>query len=361
MAGTFMKMPMLRLERERRNKRLPRVLLAALVLTALAPVVRARAQDAAEFYRSHDVSIVVGTTPGGTYDLMARFLAPHLARHIPGNPRVIVRNMPGAGSIVAANYIWKTAPADGTMIAALLNNVAFEPLFGTAEAVYDPLKLNWIGSSNAETAFLAVWHDVPVTTLADARAREIRVGASAVTSAPTFFARLLNATLGTKLKVIAGYPGSQDAFLAMQRGELDGYGSFFTSDLNASKQAMIHDGRLRLIVQYGPQPEPDYLDVPFAPDQVTAPDARALMQAGFALLAVGRPYAMSPDVPPDRLAAVRRAFADMIRDPGVVEEGNRLGLRVDRGQTGDRLTDIIAAAYATPPRVVESLRRLKME
>lgn len=264
-----------------------RTLFAALLAAALAPLTAARAQDVASFYRSHDVSIVVGTTPGGTYDLMARFLAPYLARHIPGNPHVIVRNMAGAGGIVAGNYLWQNAPADGTIVAVLLNNVAFEPLFGTQEAIYDPLKLNWIGSSNAETAFLAVWHDVPVTTLDDARAREIRVGASAVTSAPTFFARLLNATLGTRLKIIPGYPGSQDAFLAMQRGELDGYGSFFTSDLNASKRAMIDDGRLRLIVQYGPQPEPDYPKIPFAPDQVAAPDLRALMQAGFALLAAG--------------------------------------------------------------------------
>lgn len=336
------------------------ILFAALILTAVAAPA-ARAQDAAEFYHSHEVSIVVGTTPGGTYDLMARFLAPHLAQHIPGNPHVIVRNMPGAGSILAANYLWKTAPADGTIIAALLNNAAFEPLFGTTEAAYDPAKLNWIGASNAETAFLAVWHDVPITTLEDARAREIRVGASAVTSAPTFFARLLNATLGTKLKVIPGYPGSQDAFLAMQRGELDGYGSFFTSDLNASKLAMIRDGRLRLIVQYGPQPEPDFPDVPFAPDQVTDADARALMQAGFALLAVGRPYAMPPGVPEERLAAIRQAFADTLHDPTVVEEGNRLGLRIDRGQAFDRLNAVIAAAYATPPRVIEALRRLKME
>ena len=337
-----------------------RTLFAALISTVLAAPA-ARAQDAEEFYRSHDVSIVVATTPGGTYDLMARFLALHLAQHIPGNPRVIVRNMPGAGGILDANYLWRTASADGTTIAALLNNVAFEPLFGTKQAIYDPLRLNWIGSSNAETAFLAVWHDVPVMTLEDARIHAIRVGASAVTSAPTFFARLLNAALGTKLQVIPGYPGSEDAFLAMQHGELDGYGSFFTSDLNASKQAMIGDGDLRLIVQYGPQPEPDYPDVPFAPDQVTDPDTRALMQAGFALLAVGRPYAMPPGVPADRLAAMRQAFADTIHDPAVVEEGKRLGLRVDRGQTFDRLNDVIAAAYATPPRIVEALRQLKLQ
>jgi tripartite-type tricarboxylate transporter receptor subunit TctC len=124
---------------------------------------------------------------------------------------------------------------------------------------------------------------------------------------------------------------------------------------------MIGDGDLRLIVQYGPQPEPDYPDVPFAPDQVTDPDTRALMQAGFALLAVGRPYAMPPGVPADRLAAMRQAFADTIHDPAVVEEGKRLGLRVDRGQTFDRLNDVIAAAYATPPRIVEALRQLKLQ
>ena len=338
-----------------------RTMAAALAAMLLGAATAARAQDVADFYHSHEVSLVVGTTPGGTYDLMARFLAPYLARHIPGTPHVVVKNMSGAGGILAGNYLWNTAPQDGTVIAAVLNNVAFEPLFGTKEAVYDPAKLHWIGSSNAETAFLTVWHDVPIKTLADAQAREIRVGASAVTSAPTFFARLLNATLGTKLTVIPGYPSSQDAFLAMQRGELDGYGSFFTSDLNATKRNMIRDGRLRLIVQYGPQPEPDYPDVPFAPDQIKDPDVKALMQAGFALLAVGRPYVMPPTVPADRLAAMRQAFADTLHDPAVIAEGDRLGLRVDRGQTADRLGQIIAAAYATPPRVVDALRALKMK
>jgi tripartite-type tricarboxylate transporter receptor subunit TctC len=305
--------------------------------------------------------LLVGTTSGGGYDLLARFLARHLPRFIPGQPHVLVKNMAGAGGIVAAKYLATNAPTDGTVMASLLNNVAFEPLFGTEAATYDPRRFNWVGSSNPETAFLMLWHTVPVDTIEQARAREITVGSSGVASAPSFFARLLNETLRTRLKIIAGYPGSNEAFLAIERGELDGYGSAFTSDLTAFKPGWLRDRMVKLIVQYGPEPEPGFSQVPFAIDEANNAEDKMLLRAGFALLAMGRPYAMPPNVPSERVAAMRQAFADMFHDPAVVEEARRLGMGIDRGQPGVTVQKVVDDAYTTPPTVIERLKKLKAQ
>lgn len=319
----------------------------------------AHADDVADFYKSHDITLLIGTSSGGGYDLAGRFIARYLSQHVPGNPRMIVKNMAGAGGIVAGNYLNTNAPKDGSLIAMVLNNVAFEPMFGTEAALYDPTKFNWIGSTNPETAFLMVWHTVPVSSLKDAQTREIAVGTSGVASAPTFFARLLNETLKTKLKIVPGYPGSNEAFLAIERGEIDGYGSAFTSDLTSFKPAWIREKKVKLIVQYGPEPEPDFSQVPFALDVVTDPSDKALMRAAFALLAMGRPITMPPGVPAERVAAIRKAFAETIQDPNVIAEAKKIGIGLDRGQSGEQLQNVVVKAYETPPAVIERLKILK--
>jgi tripartite-type tricarboxylate transporter receptor subunit TctC len=321
----------------------------------------AGADDVADFYRTHGLTLLIGTSTGGGYDLLGRFLGHVLARYVPGNPRIVVKNMAGAGGIVAGNYLYANAPRDGSVVAGLLNNVAFEPLFGTTTALYDATKFNWIGSSNAETAFLMVWHTVPVNTLRDAQTHEITVGTSGVASAPTFFARLLNETLHTRLKIIPGYSGSNEAFLAIERGELDGYGSAFTSDLTSFKPQWLRDRKVKLIVQYGPKPEENFANVPFAPDVVTDPNDKALMRAAFALLAMGRPYAMPPGVPADRVAAMRKAFFDAMHDPEVIAEASKAGIGLDHGQSGEDVQKVVVNAYATAPAEVERLKKLKVQ
>ena len=327
----------------------------------IAPPPPAEADPIADFFAAHELALVTAGSPGGQYDVLTRFLARYLGRFVPGNPRVIVKNMAGAGGIVLGNYLYASAPRDGSVIAGLTNNVAFEPLFGTAEAKYNPLQFNWVAGSNAETAFLTVWHTVPVRTLADARAREITVGASGAASSPTFFARLLNETLHTRLKIIVGYPGSNEAFLAMENGELDGYPSAFTSDLTAAKLSLVRDGKLRLIVQYGPHPEPDFAQVPFAPDQVSEPADKALMSAAFALLDIGRPFALPPGTPPERVAALRQAFAAMLHDSAVLADAKSLGIGIDRSRSGAELLALVRRDYETPPAVIERLKLLKLQ
>jgi hypothetical protein len=204
-----------------------------------------------------------------------------------------------------------------------------------------------------------LWHTVPVNSVADLRSRETQMGASGANSTPAFYARLLNATLGTRMKLVNGYPGQTEALLAMERGELDGYPSVFQSALTSTRPTWLPEKLAKAIVQYGPERRlADLENVPFAPDLIANEDDKLLMQAGFAPLALGRPLVMPPDVPPDRVAVMRTALAETFADPEFLGEGARMGLAVNAPRSGEQLTDVIARAYRSPPRIVERLQKL---
>jgi tripartite-type tricarboxylate transporter receptor subunit TctC len=329
-------------------------LIAALALSG-AP---AQAQSVADFYRGKTVTIVVSTSTGGGYDTMARAIARHIGRLIPGNPQVVVRNMPGAGGITAVNWLYNAAEKDGTIAGLVQNGTPLEPLFGTKEARYDATRFNWLGTPSYEVSMVLLWHTVPVNTVEDLKTRETNMGASGANSTPAFYTRLLNATLGTRMKLIVGYPGQNDAFLAMERGELDGYPSVFYSALTSTRPNWLRDKLAKAIVQYGPARLAELPGVPFAPDLLTNEDDKLLMQAAFAPQALGRPLLLPPDVPADRVAAMRKALADTFSDAAFKADAERIGLIVNAPQTGEELQQVIAKAYATPSRVVERLRKL---
>ena len=334
------------------------LLTVALGGMALAMPAPTRADAVSDFYKGRNVSLVVSTSTGGGYDTMARAIARFIPKHMPGNPNFIVRNMPGAGGMTAMNYLFNAAEKDGTVIGLVQNNTPMEPLFGTKEARYESVKFNWLGTPSYEVSMVLLWHTVPVNSVEDLKSRETHVGASGANSTPAFYARLLNATLGTKMKLINGYPGQNDAFLAMERGELDGYPSVFYSALTSTRPNWLRDKLAKPIVQFGPQRLKELPDVPFAPDLLNNEDDKLLMQAAFAPQALGRPLVMPPGVPAERLAAMRKALADTFADPEFLAEGERMGLGVNAPQTGAQLQDVIARAYATPSRVVERLHQL---
>lgn len=333
--------------------RLTVALVALIVWASPAP-----AQSTAGFYKGKTVTIVVSTSTGGGYDAMARAIARHIGRHVPGNPLVVVRNMPGAGGITAVNWLYNAADKDGTIVGLVQNGTPLEPLFGTKEARYDATKFNWIGTPSFEVSMVLVWHTVSVNTVEDLKARETNMGASGANSTPAFYTRLLNATLGTRMKLINGYPGQNDAFLAMERGELDGYPSVFYSALTSTRPTWLRDKLAKAIVQYGPERLKELPDVPFAPDLLTNADDKLLMQAAFAPQALGRPLLLPPDVPADRVAAMRTAFSDTLNDAKFKADAERIGLIVNAPRTGEQLQKVIVDAYATPSRVVERLRKL---
>jgi tripartite-type tricarboxylate transporter receptor subunit TctC len=334
-----------------------RALIAALLLTAGLGMAPAQADGLADFYKGKTVALVVGSSTGGGYDTMTRAVARFIGKHIPGNPTVVVRNMPGAGGITALNYIYNAAERDGTVLALVQNNTPLEPLFGTKQARYDATRLNWLGTPSFEVAMVLLWHTVPVNSVEDLKSRETQMGASGANSTPAFYARLLNATLGTRMKLVNGYPGQTEALLAMERGELDGYPSVFQSALTSTRPTWLPQKLAKAIVQYGPERLQE-LDVPFAPDLLTNEDDKLLMQVGFAPLALGRPLVMPPDAPADRVAAIRKALTDTFADPEFLAEGERMGLAVNAPRTGAQLQDVIARAYQSPPRIIERLQKL---
>jgi tripartite-type tricarboxylate transporter receptor subunit TctC len=318
----------------------------------------ARADPVADFYKGAVVSMVVSTSAGGGYDTLARAIARHIGKHIPGVPTVVVRNMPGAGGIVATNYLYAAAPRDGSVLGLIQNDPPLEPLFGTSEAHFDPTKFNWLGTPSVETAMVLVWHTVPVNSVDDLRRRETAMGASGANSTPAFFARLLNATLHTKMKVISGFPGQNDAFLAMERGELDGYPSVFYSALSSTRPTWLPEKKAKAIVQYGPEKLPELGDVPFAPDLVTDPQDKQLLELAFTPLALGRPLLLPPDVPAARVTALRQALMQTFADPDFLADAKKTGLQVNSPRSGEDLLRAIERAYHAPPQIVDRLRQL---
>jgi tripartite-type tricarboxylate transporter receptor subunit TctC len=320
----------------------------------------APAQAPADFYKGQTVTIILSSAPGGGYDAVARTLAMHLPKHIPGSPTVVVKNMAGAGGIVAANFLYNVAPKDGLTIGGLQNNVPFEPLYGTKEANFDPTKFNWLGTPSYETAVLTVWHTSPVTNWEGARTTELTMGSSGNNSTPSFYGRLLNEVLGLKLKIIVGYESQTHAFLAMEREEINGYPSVFYNSLSATKPTWLPEKKVKLLVQMGGQKEKDIADVPLLSDLVTKAEDKALVEAAIGPLTAGRPYLMPPGVPADRVEIMRKAFAETFKDPDFLAEAEKRKLGVNAPRDGKQLQEVIERVYkGTPPALVERLRKLQ--
>ena len=333
------------------------LVLCALISAGGSP---AQADAVADFYKGRSVTVVVSSSGGGGYDTLARAVARHVGRHLPGHPVFVVRNMPGAGGMTASNFLYTNADKDGSVIGLVQNNTPFEPLFGTREARYDPVKFNWLGSPSVETAMVLLWHAVPVNSIEELRQREVAVGVSGANSTPAFFTRLLNATLGTRMKAVNGYPGQNDVLLAMERRELDGHPSAFMSALTSTRPTWLRDKTAKAIVQYGPEKHNELGGVPFAPDLVGHTEDRLVMEAAFAPLALGRPFLTPPNVPAERVAALRAAFAATLADPAFLAEGERIGLGLNAPRSGAQIQDVMERAYRSPPAVIDRLRQLNV-
>jgi tripartite-type tricarboxylate transporter receptor subunit TctC len=333
-----------------------RIWLCLLLTAAAMPT--ARAQSVADFYRGQSISMAVSSSAGGGYDTLSRAVAKRLGKHIPGNPSVIVRNMPGAGGILAMNYLANVAPRDGLTIGQVQNNTPFEPLFGTKEANYDATKMIWLGTPSIETALLIVWHTSPIMTIEDAKRMPMTAGASGANSTPSFYARLLNELLGLKIKIILGYPGQNEAFLAIERGELDSYGDTFWSALTSTRPDWLKEKKIRILVQYGPEKEAALPDVPYGPDLVNNEDDKKLFEAAYAPLAAGRPFVAPPGVPPERTAALRAGLLATFEDPDFLAEAARSRLVINKPTSGEAMQARIAAVYQMPTRILDRLRRI---
>lgn len=333
-----------------------RAVLAVAIASALAGP--AAAQDLAAVWRGKTVNILVGTSAGGGYDTYARVLGRHLGKHIPGNPNVVVSNMAGAASNTMSGYIASVAPKDGTYIGApfstqLLGPILDEP--GTAR--YDATKLNYIGSANEDALLCIVRKDAPATTFADAFTREDVMGGTAETGSTGYLPLLLNNVLGTKFKVVFGYPGSREMIMAMEKNELHGACGMGWSSMLTQYNDLLRENRVALLVQerIKGHPDMDRLGVPRSGDFAKTEEQKAILEIIYSQETFGRPYFVGPDVPRERVDALRRAFMETWRDPELLAETTKMNLEVGP-LSGEDMQALLARIYASPPELRQKAR-----
>jgi tripartite-type tricarboxylate transporter receptor subunit TctC len=316
----------------------------------------AQAADAMrDFYVGKQVTIVVAAGAGGGYDLQGRLTAHHLGKHIPGNPTVIVQNMPGAGGVAAANYIYNSAPADGTAIALLQRGALAAKLINPSGVRFDIGRLNWLGSLNDETGVVLAWHTSEMKP-ADLFAKELIVGGIAGAD-PETTARLLNALIGTKFRIVNGYNTTAQIALAIERGEVQGIVDWSWSSVKAMRPDWLRDGKARVLMQVGMHKEPELPDVPFATDFIADAAARQVIELQFAQKIAARPLAAPPGVPADRVTALRAAFAAMARDPEFLADAQRSKLEV-APVAADDVDKVVALIASAPAEIAERYAKI---
>src|SRR5689334_8427012 len=290
---------------------------AALLVWSHAPTL---AQPAAEFFKGRTIKIVVGFGPGGGYDLYARLLARHLPAHIPGAPSVVVENMEGAGSVRAANFVYEAAPRDGSVIAAVNQNAPMYQLLGGAGARFRAEEASFIGSLAHSNEVLYVWHTSGITSLEQAKTREVVLGAVAVTSDSYIYPTVINGLLGTRFRIVNGYTTGQALNLAVERGEVMGRGGTSWASIQSSRPTWMQEKAINILVQAGQRKEEELPDVPLLSDLVASEDERRLLGVITLPLALGYSYWLPPGVPTDRVAELRAAFAAAAADKALLED-----------------------------------------
>jgi tripartite-type tricarboxylate transporter receptor subunit TctC len=326
-------------------------------MTALVGMPAAEAQPAVEnFYRGKTLSITISSGEGGTNDAYARLIANYIGRYIPGNPQVVPRNMPGAGGLKAANYLYDVAPKDGTAYGVLQRGTILQPLVDIQSATYDPSKFNWIGSTAREVSVGAVWTATStIRTLDDAMQKELVVGSSGVGNDTGAFPLVLNRFLGTKFKPIHGYKSGSEITLAFERGEVQGRVGWSWGSVKSRGQDWLRDGKIKILVQMGIAKADDLPDVPLAIDLAKTPEDKDAMTLIFSPTYIGWPSVMPPNVPAERVQAVRAAYDQAMRDPGLIATAEKQDLELDPVRGGE-IQEIVTRLYKMPPTVIERAR-----
>src|SRR5437660_7122000 len=291
-------------------------LLRAAVATALVVVAAdaARAQSAEQFFARKTIHIFIGYTAGGSYDLYGRLVARHLGKHIPGQPTVVAQNMPGAGSLKAANYIYEVAPKDGTALGVVVESAALEQALANPAALYDASKFTWIGRVAPSNNIFMQWHTSKVQSIADSQRIESSLAGTGPGSIAETVPRLLNALAGTKFRLVSGYPASNEAMLAMERGEVDGASSSWAA-VSVGKKEWLRDKKIRIILQTAPERTKDLPDAPALPEIGTSTEDKQVYQLYASGSAIGRTVIAPPDMPAQRVRILRDAFNAMVKDP----------------------------------------------
>ena len=319
------------------------------VAMALIASHEAEAATPAEFYKGRTVFVIVGYTPGGGYDLYARVLAQHLGKHIPGNPTVIPQNMPGAGSLKAANYIFSVAPKDGSVIGTFARAMGSAALIGHAN--FDTRKFTWLGSIARDVTLCVSWATSPIKTWNDVMTKQFTVGGDGADADPDIFAKLYKNVFGAKMRLATGFPGTSDIALAMQRGEVHGLCGISWSTIKSQHGSWVKDRKINLLVQAALTKDVELPNVPLARDLARTTEQRQILDFVMVSQSMARPFAAPPGIPAERKAALRTAFDETMKDPAFLADAKKTVLDVSP-VSGAELDAMIASLYATPKDVI---------
>lgn len=313
------------------------------------------AQSVESFYKGTNLTIIVGSGAGGGYDVFTRVLARTLPRHIPGQPHIVVQNMPGAAGIKALNHLYTIAPKDGSAIEATYNTLPLDPLFGGQGEKYDPRKLSWIGSIAKQINVCLAWGQGSFKTFDDVYKRQMTLASSGGAGWRSILPKMMNNLTGSKFKVIEGYE-TNGMIPAVERGEVDGMCTTYET-MRATAADWINNKKVVFLAQFGQKPIPDLPGVPMGLERITNPDDLKAVRIVLVQQEYGRPYVAPPDLPPDRLAALRAAFAETMKDPMFMADAKKAGMTIDP-LTGTEMTDIIEEAYSAPTPLIERARAI---
>ena len=328
---------------------------AALAFGGITLSGAAAAQSPADFYAGKRINVVIGYSGGAGYDQYARVLARYMGEHIPGKPTLIPQNMPGAGSRKAANWLYNVAPKDGTTIAMLGQNTATDQALKAEGVQFDVRKFYWIGNMVVVNNVLSTWAASGVKTIEDATKKVATIGGTGAASPSVIYPQVANNLLGTKFKIIAGYPGGGDVNLAMERGEVDGRGSNSWASYKSTKSDWLRDKKVYMLFQVGPKREDDLPDVPLLTELAKTPEQKKVFEVLSADVSVGRPILTTPGVPQDRVAALRKAFDDTFKDKAFLAEAEKQKMDISP-MTGAELQKIVGATVEMPDEIIAMVK-----
>ncbi len=329
-----------------------------LALFCALSLTSAKADPVADFYAGRTLSLTIGFAPGGGYDNVARLLARHLGSNLPGKPTIVVRNMPGAGGLVAANALYNLGPRDGTELAIFSDAIPFAPLWQTAGVQFDPTKFEYLGAlDRREAGMVIAWRASGVTTFEDARKRTVTVGSTGPHDITAVAPRLLNATTGSKFRIVGGYRGIAEGALALERGEIDSWQGWCWPCIKDTKPQWLKDNRIAKLAQFGSTRHPELTDVPTVYELATNEEDRQIMRLVFSSENMSRFVVLGPGAPPERVAAMRKAFDDTVASESFRAEAarSRIPLLPATAQAAEAL---IRDAYATPPALLARARAI---
>jgi tripartite-type tricarboxylate transporter receptor subunit TctC len=337
------------------SMRLCAQLVSLYLVIGVAP---AAAESVADFYKERTITFLVGFGPGGGYDVSGRLLVRHLGRHIPGNPSIIVKNMPGAASMLMTNYLYNVAPRDGTVIGMPARNLVIEPLLGNPQARFDSTRFSWLGSMTREVSLCFTWSKSGISTLDDAKKREVLVGATGKFSDSYLYPLLLNSVFGTRFKPIVGYQDAPAIGIAMERGELDGMCSFTYSSIQSARPRWISDGLINILAQLTINPLKELPQARSVMEMTDDPSAKQAFELVFSNQEMGRPIAGPPGLPADRLAALRTAFDKTMTDPQFQEDAARNHIDIS-SIDGSAVDQLVGRIHAMPKKAIERILAIR--